>query len=862
VTETRSNSPELAESRPATSRARSFVSRRKAVGRVLLVLLGLVVIGVALAYRLASHGARKPPVISQPLPPNTQQQLAGYSFTRSEGGRQVFTVHAQRTLTFKGGERTTLDGVEIEIFSRNGQQHDLLRTDRCEYSPGPGNFSCLGPVEIELGAPEVRKPPANAAPNSVGSSTLGGRQTVYLETSGLSYDQNSSLLTSAARVRWRYSPASGSATGLVYSPRDGWIELKEAVAASLPVRGSARAPKSTILELQAAHLRYARDQRQMDLAGPVSLSEDSGRLTAGHATIYFDSQDRPTGALLDGGVRATDETPGSPLNGQAATVRAWFEPSTGDLKEIEAEGGVQARRGPGAGTAQLEADRIAVSFEGTHFHPSQGTASGNVHLAAEAAPQTPSQSRAPLAASGQSRYSYSREEVDTGEVRFTLRPADGTLDHAQTAGPGRVVLVPADSKAGKRVVTAGQFLVDFDRQGRLANVRGLAPTEIVFEPAPGAPEKTATMRSQADNLRADFDPAAAALRSLVQSGRFQFVDADMRATADHAEYAADNRILKLTGDPRLAEPDSWVRADRFVLHLDTDTAEGFGHVASSHAGPVDSRRLQSSESSRAPSANGSGARPAAVTGGLDTAVPGAGDTTNVLADRVTADRNRQVIHYEGHVRAWRGSDVLESPSLDIYTSERRIVSGSPVVTFDLAPAASKQEDSGSIFLHSSPSPTGGVLKAASSRQSAPQRGSTEPVTIRSDHVEYFDLSRKAVYQGHVRMDGSGATLQADRLEAYFSRDGEKEREESPKLERAAADGHVTIVEPGRRATGDRAEYFAVSGKIVMTGGPPTLYDSEKGFATGRSLTFSLLDDSLLIDGGPGSSAISKHRLSR
>jgi lipopolysaccharide export system protein LptA len=860
VTETRSKSPELTESR--TSRARSFVGRRKTLGRVLLALLGLVVIGVALAYRLASHGAQKPPVISQPLPPNTQQELAGYSFTRSEGGRQVFTVHAQRTLTFKGGERTTLDGVEVEIFSRSAQQHDLLRTDRCEYSPGPGNFSCLGPVEIELGAPQVRKPPAKAAPNSAGSSTLSGRQTVYLETSGLSYDQNSSMLTSAARVRWRYGAASGSATGLVYSTRDDWIELKEAVAASLPVAGSARAPKSTVLELRAARLHYARNQRQMDLAGPVSLSEDSGRLTAGHAIIYFDSQDRPTGALLDGGVRAADETSGSPLSAQAATVRAWFEPSTGDLKKIEAEGGVQARRGPGAGTAQLAADRIQVNFEGAHFHPSQGTASGNVHLAAEAAPQTQSQSQAPLAASGQSRSAYSREELEAGEVRFTLRPADGTLDHAQTLGPGRAVLVPADSKAGQRVVTAGQFLVDFDRQSRLENVRGLAPTQIIFEPAPGAPEKTATMESRADHLRADFDPAAAALQSLVQSGRFQFVDADLRATADQAEYSADNRILKLTGNPRLTEPDSWARADRFVLYLDTDTAEGFGHVASSHAGPVDSHPSQSSESSRAGSSKGNIARPPAVAGDFDPAVPGAVDTTNVLADRVMADRKKQIVRYEGHVRAWRASDVLESPSLDIYTSERRIVSGSPVATFDLAPAPLKQKDSGSTFLSSSAGSTGGVLKAASSGRAARERGATQPVTIRADGVEYFDLSRKAVYQGHVRMDGSGATLQADRLEAYFSQGGEKEKEDSPKLERAAADGHVTIVEPGRRATGDHAEYLATSGKIVLTGGRPTLYDSEKGFATGRSLTFSVLDDSLLIDGGPGSSAISKHRLSR
>ena len=859
MTETGSNRTEQPESQTVARWAESFLRRRKALGRLLLVLLGLAAIGVALAYHLASRPAGKPPTVSEALPPNAQQQLAGYTFTRSEGGHQVFTVHAQRTLTFKDGERTRLDGVEVEIFGRTGRQHDVLQTHRCEYNPGSGNFFCSGPVEIELNASGVLKPRGNASVGSATSSTPGSHQTVNLETSALSYDQNSSMLTSTAQVQWRYGSASGSAIGLAYSTREGWIELKEAVKASLPVKGMARGPRSTLLELQAAHLRYATDQQRIELAGPVSLCEDSGQLTAGHAIIDLDSRNRPTGALLDGEVRVADKTQGSQLNGQAARVRARLDPETGDLREIEAEGEVQARRGPGAGTARLTADRIQVNFEGTHFHPSQGSASGNVHLTTEPVPQPKDRSQAVLAASRQSRLSYSQEELDTDQVQFTLRPADGTLEHAQTAGPGRVVLVPADSKAGNRMVTAGRFLADFDRQSRIESVRGLAPTRIVFEPAPGASEKTGTMESQADDLRASFDPPAAALRSLVQSGQFEFVDGDLRATADRGEYSADKSSLTLAGNPRLAEPDSWVRADRFVLHLDSDTAEGFGHVASSHSGPVDSGSPRSSDSARVGSLKESVARPSPAAAGSNAAGPGTGDTTNVLADRVTADRKQQFVRYEGHVRAWRGSDVLESPSLDIYTPERRIVSGSPVVTSDLAPAPSKRAAFGPAASGSGPGAAGHATSAVSSRPGAGPTSASQPAIIRADHVEYFDLNRKAVYQGHVRMDGSGATLQADRLEAYFTQAGEGE---ASKLDRVAADGHVTIVEPGRRAAGDHADYFAIPGKVVMTGGPPTLYDSENGFATGRSLTFWVLDDSVLIDGSSGASAISKHRLSR
>jgi lipopolysaccharide export system protein LptA len=109
------------------------------------------------------------------------------------------------------------------------------------------------------------------------------------------------------------------------------------------------------------------------------------------------------------------------------------------------------------------------------------------------------------------------------------------------------------------------------------------------------------------------------------------------------------------------------------------------------------------------------------------------------------------------------------------------------------------------------------------------------------------------------MDHAGATLEANQLDAYFSKSTPGQPSE---LKRAVATGSVTVVEPGRRAAGDRAEYFAADGRIELSGGPPMLYDTEKGFTTGRVLTFFTGSDSLQVDGGQGSRALSKHRLSQ
>jgi lipopolysaccharide export system protein LptA len=61
--------------------------------------------------------------------------------------------------------------------------------------------------------------------------------------------------------------------------------------------------------------------------------------------------------------------------------------------------------------------------------------------------------------------------------------------------------------------------------------------------------------------------------------------------------------------------------------------------------------------------------------------------TNVLADKMVVQRQSQIIHYEGHVRAWQGTDVVESSALDVYRTQKRLSSGSQVVTSFLQPAA-------------------------------------------------------------------------------------------------------------------------------------------------------------------------------
>ena len=85
---------------------------------------------VVAAYRFRSSRQDRSLPARAALPGNVNQQLSGYTFTRSEGGRRIFTVHAARTVALKQGGMTQLEDVVLDVFGREGDRHDVLRTGR------------------------------------------------------------------------------------------------------------------------------------------------------------------------------------------------------------------------------------------------------------------------------------------------------------------------------------------------------------------------------------------------------------------------------------------------------------------------------------------------------------------------------------------------------------------------------------------------------------------------------------------------------------------------------------------------------------------------------------------------------------
>ncbi|HLW79736.1 MAG TPA: LptA/OstA family protein, partial [Terriglobia bacterium] len=408
------------------------------------------------------------------------------------------------------------------------------------------------------------------------------------------------------------------------------------------------------------------------------------------------------------------------------------------------------------------------------------------------------------------------------QLNFSFRADGRSVERAETVGEGKLTVTSPDPKQGAREVTAGQFVMAFDDLSRLSSLLGLSGTRMKFHPPAGTPPGIGERESSSERLDARFNPVTEALDSFAQLGSFAYKDGERQASAARADYAPQSQLLTLTGHPQVWDSATRTRADRVLLHLDTYVAEGIDNVQATHIEPGDSGQR----------AGGAGAGP-------DPGVAPEASSTHVLADRVRAERSGQLVHYEGHVRAWHGADVIESAALDYHGSERRLSTPSSVLTSHLAPAAR--------------------APGAPATAGAQPGRATRPLTIRADHLEFFDQGRKANYRGDVQLETESTTMRSDRMDVYFS---SAPNAGGSEVERVAADGHVRVTQPQRRAAGDHADYEAAAGKILLKGGPPTLYDEAKGFTTGQSLTFFTRDDTLSVDGGAQSPTLSKRRVAQ
>jgi len=848
-----------------------------------------------------------------------KQTASGFQFSKSDGGRTIFTIQAKDVKEFKLNGHAELHTVSITLYGRDSSRFDRIYGDDFTYDPKSGNVTARGEVQIDLDPnPAGFASPDQAVPNEL-------RNPIHLKTRDLIFNRDTGNAQTDARVDFSTSQASGWAVGVQYAGKSNTLTLDSQIHVQ-----SAGADAS---KLFATHGKFTSDPRQLVLDQP-RLERSSGTLRADEATFFLAQDNSVQRVLAVGNVNA-DEAADAKANqtkrskrahkrvennseqvssGESASAQASVEPvSAGSAPVESASGGTPTGEPAASPTTHARADQADLILTGSRNQLRTATLTGHVQVdrvGSEAMQGTASRAVIDFGRENQVKKVHATEGVrltqhavsGTKPAKDTIgtpgptsvtssQPQDfeltaptvdffmadgGALDRAATSGAPQITIFPAQNPGAapvsleqRTVITAARFDAKFtptvDGQSRLTSFHG-APAAKIVSIAPGQPNRVSTSQT----LDAAFLPEGG-IESITQQGSVAYSDGlppDKRtqAWAERAHYTPADQILVLTGNPRVVEASIATSARTIRMNRATGEAFAEGDVKSTY------NELQEQP-------NG--------------ALLASSSPIHVTAHSMTAHQSSAVALYSGNARLWQDANVIEAPSIQFDRDRRFVVAqgtaAQPVSTVlvqaekaqaekDRAEKAQAEKDQAEKAqaekVQAGKAPPGAEQKTKPPGKSE-KSAQSQPVVITSVLLTYADAERRAHYEGGVVAKGVNFTASAKTLDAFLLPRIEPSQASDNKpvveqisavgpgrLDHMVAQGNVVVQQPNRRANGQTLVYTAADDKFVLTGGPPSIFDAERGRITGVSLTFFEHDDRVLVEGEASTPVVTRTRVAR
>jgi lipopolysaccharide export system protein LptA len=203
---------------------------------------------------------------------------------------------------------------------------------------------------------------------------------------------------------------------------------------------------------------------------------------------------------------------------------------------------------------------------------------------------------------------------------------------------------------------------------------------------------------------------------------------------------------------------------------------------------------------------------------------------------------------------WQDANVIQAPSIQ-FDRDRR---------FLVAQGTAAQPVSTVLVQAKLSAPEPKTPKTKTKSEEKPSE--TSPVTITSVRLTYADTEHLAHYEGGVLAKGTNFTESSKSLDAYLVPRGQTSSNQvlagPGRLDHMVAKGDVIVQQPSRRAEGQNLVYTASDDKFVLTGGPPSIFDAERGKITGVSLTFFRADDRVLVEGEASTPVVTQTRVAK
>jgi lipopolysaccharide export system protein LptA len=558
-----------------------------------------------------------------------QQTSEGFSLSKSEGGRTLFTIHASKVTQYKEGGRARLHEVNIIVYGRNSDRFDQIYGNDFEYDQKAGTVVAKGEVHIDLeGNAGGRKLDDQSTPRDM-------QNPIHLRTQGMTFNQQTGMAETDGLVDFRIPQASGNARGATYDSKNNELTLHSAV--DIQTEGK------QATHIQAQHGTITKEPRVL-VMDSAEVTSEGRKLLADTATIDLAADNSVQFVHALGNVRMSDSA-----GMQVRSPKAELKLGPGNvIQTAQFLGGVEME----------SAQQAASGHSGEMLlHFVSAPATGNK----KASPAQGSRGESRLQTIDASHGSILRRAAQQGGKNpqafsitsdaMTFHLSDGRLlTSAETLGPGQVIMNSAAPKnAGEQtVIDARRFTAEFGDQSQLRTVHGTGAVKVTSH-APRLPDKVST----SETIVAQFTPAGEVSR-VIQEGNFRYREAQSSASelggrtsfADRANYSPQDDSLTLLGNPRIVDGGMTLTADSIRMLRSTGEAFAQGNVKTTYS----ELKLQP---------NG--------------ALLATADPVHVTSHAMNAQQLSGLAHYTGGARLWQGSNIVEAQTIDFDQKARTIL---------------------------------------------------------------------------------------------------------------------------------------------------------------------------------------------
>ena len=752
-----------------------------------------------------------------------QQSTEGFTYSKTEQGRTVFTLHAANALQYRSGGHAVLHDVRIQIFDPKDGSANTVAGDQFEYDPQTGIVRAAGESHIDLHVAAGSGPGAGAAKDA------GAQNTVHVLTQNLVFNQKTDNAVAGGQVAFDLPQGQGQAIGATYDGKKNQLLLESKVVLHVRTQrgwvwiNAARAlydQQTSQVYLQSANyagagehasaqnaeflLRPDNSVENLHAQGQVRYRNMSGESVAADSMVAaLDASSRPQQAHFAGNVQMDVRQAQQRTHASAQTGQFDFD-AAGHLRQAVLDRAVRMRQdvlGAAAYERTMQARHMVLHFASDR----------------------------------------------SGALQLQQALATGNAGLRQMNPPAKKIKKNAAEKTVQQMTLLCQRLMaHFAAGNQLERVDGYGATEVETVAADGTVNTstgdvltalfTAPAKIHANVHGMNFDSGT--LQSAVQQGHVvmrQLTEAQAKfhpvpkrsngngmttVTADRAEYAAADQLVTLTGSPVYQDAQMEMAAQEMQWNRGTGVMTAAGGVQTTLLGGAQSAGLL--RGADAPGADGNAA-------------------THILAGHAQIlQKPQQEADFYGKVRLWQGADVIEAPMLKFLQAQQEVI-------------ANGTGNAGAVH--------GTFVQAQQPGVHA--QSAAMPVNVTGDNLLYSDAEHKVHWTGKVTLDMQTGQMQADTMDLYLQpAAGESaESKNSAKtgvfagqssVERFVAQGHVLLLQPGRKGTGERIVYTASDGHFVLTGTekqPPHLVDATQGSLTGRALVFASEQNTVRVLGG-------------